>query len=223
MNNEQTIKLRTKMLGAMLRNARIKAGKSLTETAEWLDLSSSTLSSYELGRKAASLPELELLSCFFGTPVETFLSPAGAASTEQPDIKARMWVALRQRLIGVFLRQARESQGKTLKAMGEATSFPASRISAYERGERPIPLPDLEVILSTLGHSITELLPEDGRVGRLLLEERVSAAITELPQDVLAFLAEPDSLTYLNLAMRLKSISTDKLRDLTEGLKELTP
>jgi len=224
MNNEQTIKLRSKMLGAMIRNARMQAGKSMSETAEWLDISPSTLGSYELGRKAASLPELELLSCYFGVPLEPFLSMTPATSpTRKEGIRTQMWVALRQRLIGLNLRQMREKQARSMKDLAEETGFPPSRISAYERGDRPIPLPELDILLTALDGALDELAPDNGTVGRILREQRVAAALAEFPDETLTFLASHDSLTYLQLAMTLKSISADKLKNLTEGLKELTP
>ena len=223
MNIEQTITLRTKMLGAMLRDARTKAGKSIHETANWLEISPSTLTSFEMGRKAISLPELELLSCYFRVPIEPFLHLDAVRTDPAAAIKTRMWVTLRQRIIGIFLKQSREELGRSLKEISEETGFPAARVSAYERGMRPIPIPELEALLTVLGQPIEKLNSTDGHVGRGLLEQRLLMQISDFPLDVLRFLTEEDSLTYLDLALRLKSISAEKLRGLTEGLKEITP
>ncbi|MFP3854559.1 MAG: helix-turn-helix domain-containing protein, partial [Anaerolineales bacterium] len=63
MTENQALSLRTKMLGALVREARMEAGKSIRDSAEMLGISPSTFSSYEHGRQGISLPELEIL-CF---------------------------------------------------------------------------------------------------------------------------------------------------------------
>lgn len=222
MTIQQTITLRSKMLGVLLRDARTRAGKSLGESAEYLGISSSTVSSYEQGRKAPSLPELELLSVFYQVPLAFFLHRLGARPGMLDQAKTTMWLSLRQRIIAISLKTAREGLGRSLKELSEATGFPVSRIRAYERGDRPIPLPELETLLTVLEQSIDVLESYDGQIGRALLEQQLRFKLSDAPFDVLQFLAEPDSITYLELAMRLKSMSAETLKGLTEGLKELT-
>jgi transcriptional regulator with XRE-family HTH domain len=76
MTDPQTRLLRAKMLGALMREVRTENGKSLTEIAELLGISTSTLSSYEHGRKSISLPELEVLAYHLDSPLGLFLNPS---------------------------------------------------------------------------------------------------------------------------------------------------
>jgi len=222
MTIQQTITLRTKMLGALMRDARTRAGKSLSETAEFLGISSSTLSSYEHGRKAASLPELELLSVYYKAPLALFLHRLSPGPDQFEQLKTKMWLSLRQRIIAVFLKSTRDGSGRSLKSLSEETGFPVSRLRSYERGERPIPLPELETLLAVLEMPIEKLETDEGQIGRALLEQQIRLKLSDAPLNVLQFLAEPESMTYIELAMRLKSMSAETLKGLTEGLKELT-
>jgi len=62
MADKKSLTLRAKIIGVLLRDARLAANKSPKECAELLGLSASAYSSFELGKKSLSLPELELLA-----------------------------------------------------------------------------------------------------------------------------------------------------------------
>ncbi len=53
---------------------------------------------------------------------------------------------IRQKIIGVLLRQARQDAGKSLKECGQVLNVSSSTISAIEHGERHVSLPELEML-----------------------------------------------------------------------------
>src|SRR5512146_3072071 len=135
------ITLRTKKLGALITAARMSARRTPEECARAIGVSKSTFHSYEEGKKAPSLPELELLAYSLRLPIEHFRGKASLseeqAATEPLDL-ARL-VELRQRMIGALLRQQRTSADLSLKALADETGISSARLKAYELGERPIP------------------------------------------------------------------------------------
>lgn len=54
--------------------------------------------------------------------------------------------SIRQKIIGVLLRQARQDAGKSLKECGQVLSVSSSTISAIEHGKRHVSLPELEML-----------------------------------------------------------------------------
>jgi transcriptional regulator with XRE-family HTH domain len=225
MNLSQTLILRTKMLGAILRDARLKAGKSLKQAAALVGLSSGALASLERGHRSASisLPELELLAFYYRVPLRHFLSMQPAPSERRMDFDPRIVISLRQRMIGAMLRRHREEAGLSIRALAEAVGFPTSRISAYERGERPIPLPELETLLKRLGRSVDAYVDQQGPVAEWVKNQQVSENLKALPADLRNFLVDPQNQSYMRLAKRLSELSSEKLRNLAELLLEVTP
>jgi transcriptional regulator with XRE-family HTH domain len=55
-------------------------------------------------------------------------------------------LALRRKIMGVFLRNAREQAGKSKKECAEALGSPSSFINRVEQGERDVSLPQLEIL-----------------------------------------------------------------------------
>jgi transcriptional regulator with XRE-family HTH domain len=74
-------------------------------------------------------------------------------------------LSVRQRKIGALLRQERTNASISIRNLAHETGISGARIKAYELGERPIPLPELEALVTTLGGrsnlSLTESGPSD--------------------------------------------------------------
>jgi transcriptional regulator with XRE-family HTH domain len=68
----RTIRLRHRMIGALLRQARLEAGLSAEALAEKSWTSAKLVESYELGEIPVPLPDLEILSEALGKPLEHF-------------------------------------------------------------------------------------------------------------------------------------------------------
>jgi len=225
MNLSQTLILRTKMLGAVLRDARLKAGKSLKQAAALVGLSSGALSAMERGRRSAaiSLPELELLAFYYRVPLGQFISTQPLPSERRMDFDPRLVISLRQKMIGAMLRRHRDDAGLSIRALAERVGYPSSRVSAYERGERPIPLPELEALLKVLGRPVDAYVDQQGPVAEWVQTQQANENLKQLPRDLRSFLADPQNQTYLRLAKRLSELSSEKLHGLAELLLEVTP
>ena len=67
-------------------------------------------------------------------------------------------MAIRRRILGVTLRQARQSEGRTKKDVASALGCSPEQIAHYERGEEDIPLPELEALATYLRAPVAALL-----------------------------------------------------------------
>lgn len=225
MTDEQALSLRTKMLGATVREARAGSGKSIRESAELLGISPSTFSSYEHGRKGISLPELEVLAYAYRVPLRRFWKGrrSDLQTEEEQDFKPQQEIELRQKLVGATLRKHRHEADMTIAELAAKVDFPTSRVSAYERGLRPIPLPELELLAEALGHEIEEYVELDGPIGRWIQERRLFKSFQELPPDLQQFVGDPQNLSYLRVAKDLSQLPREELRSVRRSLEEITP
>lgn len=71
------IALRQRMIGALLRQERTNKNMSVRQIALDTGISQSRLKSYELGERAISVPELEMILAVIGVPVEGFFDQSG--------------------------------------------------------------------------------------------------------------------------------------------------
>ena len=222
MSEEQAFTLHARMLGERMRQARLATGKSLREVARALGISSNTLSSFERGRRAISLPELELFAYHIEIPVPFLLSGKTHTASEKQKFNQNMMRTLRNRVIGTSLRAHRKDVGKTIRQLADEIKMPTSRISAYERGERPIPIPHLTVIAAALGHQIEDYFDRDGPVGEWEISRQVYDRIMEMPVDIRQFLAQSSNRPFVELAKRFSELPAEQLRSVAEGLLDIT-
>ncbi len=215
--------LRRKILGVRIRHARLSAGLSLREVGQGLGVPAGVVSELELGQRDPSLPQLEVMALLFNVPISYFWSndPIEAEKRPFPTVEA---MALRQRIIGILLRQARTEAGRSKEDLANLLQVPVSQIEAYESGSVEIPLSHLELLAPVLNVSLDYFVdqgipaPQNGdHVG---LEQL--ARFSELPKETREFLANPANSLYINIAMRLSDLSAETLRSLAEGLLEVT-
>jgi transcriptional regulator with XRE-family HTH domain len=222
MGNPQAESLRAKILGAMLREARMTAGRTLRETAESIGVTSGTLTAYEDGRKAISLPELELLAYFLNAPLRQFWSEAPGRRKLRLDANPPALIALRQRLVAAQLRMHREAAGMSVRQVAEQAGLTVARLRSYEEGDRPIPLPDLEAVLGIIGRSVEDYLDREGPVADWDTLQQALDTILSLPPELREFLASPASVPYLRMGHRLSAMPVDQLRNVAELLLDIT-
>jgi transcriptional regulator with XRE-family HTH domain len=70
-------------------------------------------------------------------------------------------LALRNRIIGLLLRDAREHAGRTKQECADVLGVSSSTITAYEEGQKPISLPELEVLAYMLDTPLAHFLEQD--------------------------------------------------------------
>jgi transcriptional regulator with XRE-family HTH domain len=97
--------LRHRMIGALLRQERLKASLSMKSVAEQTGIPASRLNHYELGELPVPLPELELVLKVLGGRIETFFDQGGPVG---------QWMA-RQKAIEQFLDMPVELQNFVCK------------------------------------------------------------------------------------------------------------
>lgn len=224
MDNRTHIIIRTKKLGVLIRDARLFARRTPQETAEAMGISRGILKAYEEGRRAPSLPELEVLVYYLKLPISHFwgreaISDNGP-STVALDLPRLMPV--RQRLIGALLRQERNRANMSLKDVADGTGVSSARIKAYELGERPISLPELEIILKVFGTRVEELFDKSGPIGKWMTDQKSVNRFLKLPEELQTFVCQAVNLPYLELAMKLSDMSKERLRSVAEGLLDIT-
>lgn len=218
------ITIRTKKLGVLIRDARLASRRTLDECARAIGVSRGIFKSYEEGRRAPCLPELEILVYFLNLPIDHFWSKEALSDdpppTEPLDL-ARL-VGLRQRMIGALLRAERMNASISMKALSRQTGISPGRLKAYELGERPIPLPELEGLLTVLGGQIETFFDESGPIGQWMTRQQAIKDFLDLPAELQEFVCKPVNRPYLELALKLSAMSTEKLRSVAEGLLDIT-
>ena len=182
MADRQSLLLRTKMTGALIRQARMTAGKSLKETAALIGTTSGILSSYEKGRRGISLPELELLAFHLDVPLRSLTSASKADARKKPEFNPAVMVSLRQHFIGAMLKAHRTEAELSLRQLAKSVGLSSARLAAYEQGERPIPLPELEALAEGLHHNLKEYMDSRGPIGEWEAVQESTTSCTFRPR-----------------------------------------
>lgn len=224
MSIQTQVSIRTRMLGVLIRDARLSTRKTLTELAKATGVTEGILRSWEEGRRAPSLPELEVVAFALKLPLEHFWKrESRSGSTEPADaLNLPMLVKVRQRLVGAMLRQEREKNGLALRTLADQSGIPMARIKSYELGERPIPVPELEALLGLFGGQIDRLFDQSGPIGAWMAQQKTIQDFKQMDPELQAFVSKPVNRPYLELALKLSNMSTEKLRTVAENLLDIT-
>jgi transcriptional regulator with XRE-family HTH domain len=94
----QAMRLRQRVIGALLRKMRVDAGLSLEALAERVYSAPALLESYELGEAPIPLPDLEALSQALGGSIENFLERSQATPGESQPSFVQDFLELPQEL-----------------------------------------------------------------------------------------------------------------------------
>jgi transcriptional regulator with XRE-family HTH domain len=212
-----------KKLGVLIRDARLKSGKSLEECAKAMGISGEELNLMEYGERPPTLPEMELFAYYLEIPLEhfwgseTLTKQAGDISLDPAEINR-----VRQAAIGELITNGRSAVDITLDELSHKTGIAPNKLEAYEKGELPIPLPELEGVAQVLNSSIASFEDQQGPVGSWFAGQKYVYEFQKLPVDLQEFISRPINRPYLELAIRLSEMRVDKLRALGEGLLEIT-
>lgn len=216
--------IRAKKLGVLVRKARVESKKSQEECAQAIGVSLARFQEYELGEEAPSLPEIEILAYSLNVPLEHFWGSEAFIKEKGPDkkIDPKQLVKLRQKMIGVQIRQARADAGLSLERLSEKAGLPIENLKAYEFGEAPASIPQLEILASALNRPLKYFLDRNGPVGAWSAQQQAIQGLLDMPPELQSFVSKPVNRPYLELAQRLSEMSVEKLRAVAEGLLEIT-
>lgn len=224
MDIKSQVTIRSKKLGLLIRDARLSARRNVHECAQAIGIKPGVFRAYEEGRRAPSLQELEALVYFLELSINHFWGSQARSETSLPLEKLDLprLLTLRQRKIGALLRQERMNASISIRNLANETGISGSRIKAYELGERAIPLPELEILIKTLGGRIETFFDRTGPIGQWMVSEEAIQHFLEMPAELREFVALPVNRPYIELAMKLSSMSRDKLRSVAEDILDIT-
>ena len=220
---KQKVDLANKIIGAMLREARLDRKENVKECAELLNLNIDEYEAIEYGERPITLPQLELLTYHLDQPLEPFLKHHQASQEEKQDfLKNRTaFLTLRHKLIGAMLRQARLEANIALDTLAQEFAVNPDTIEAYELGEEPVPLPILELLAQKLKLNMEELLDQKGAVARKKAQADLFKSFIELPADLQQFLTNPENLPYLRAAQKLSQLPKETVQIFMDSLSEM--
>lgn len=224
MPNQEVTELRNRILGILLHNTRDQARVSRQECADVLGISVNRYTSYENGRRAISLPELELLARYLEMPLALFRGNDSLNEEAREDTLPDpvQFLSLRDRIVGARLRQVRHEQDMTQQDVADILDCSPSTISDYEYGRRSIPLAELELIAQSLNVPLDYFRDYESQVGMWHKMREQYAQFKALPDEVREFVLRPINQSYLELAMKLSKMPAGSLRSIAEGLLEIT-
>ncbi len=222
-DHAESFRIRAKMVGLLLMDARTKAGRSLEDCASLLRVSRERVEGWEFGDDAPSLPQLELLSYYLNVPVSHFWGVDTLQATADDLTSAQNdYISLRNRMIGALLRIAREEAGVSLDALSAETGVPAAQIDAYELGDLPAPMHELTVISNALRKNVSYFLESGSHLGDWLAMREEWKDFTHLPPDLRKFAANPLNVGFLEIAILFSQMPADKLRRVGESVLNIS-
>lgn len=212
---------RAQMLGNLIREARLYAGREPEECAGVLGLTPEAYEEVETGAHPVSLPDLEVLALYLKVPMGYFW---GRDELVQPrPVDYQSLITLRHRVIGVMLRQLRLQARQTPKDFAAALGVDEATIAAYETGSTAVPYLHLETLSRYLDIPITYFVDDQhGPLGRHEAEQRLKKIFSELDPDMQAFLANPTNVTYMGTAKILSEMDVQRLRQVAESILDIT-
>lgn len=224
-DTQEFLTIRTRILGALLQDARQSSGKAVIECADILGIAEDAYHAFEDGRGSPTLPQLEILAFFFNVPLDHFWgTETRSATRDEEEIKANVpnILLLRQRMIGITLRTLRDESGLSIDELAEMTGIAANQIEAVERGAEALPLTELETLTRALHANLNDLVDSHGPIGSWLQLQREFDGFAQLPPEIRAFVALPINQSYLELAIKLSEMSAQRLRTIAESILDIT-
>lgn len=222
-DHEQSYLLRGRMLGVLLRDARINASRSLEDVSGYLHIPPEVVDTWELGDAAPSLPQLELLAYFFDVPVSHFWGLRTLESERARPVSAQEeFVALRTRMIGALLRQSREDLKLSIEELAARTAINVSDLSDYEVGEVGVPMHELAVLANALEKTMGYFLETSSQIGDLLAMREKWKHFNTLPDELREFAANPQNIGFIEIALNFSQMNSDVLRRIAVSMLDIT-
>jgi len=222
-DHAESYRIRAKMIGVLLLDARVKAGRSLNDCATILRTSAEQIERWEFGTEAPSLPQLELLAFYLDVPVSHFWGVDTLEATADDYVSAQdEFLSLRDRMIGALLRIAREEVGIDLETLSAETAIAVEQLTSYEMGEVAVPIHELTVISNALKKNISYFLEGGSHLGDRLAMREEWKHFTNLPPEIRRFAANPLNIGFLEIAIMFSQMPADKLRRIGESVLNIS-
>jgi transcriptional regulator with XRE-family HTH domain len=219
----ESYRLRGKMLGVLLRDARLSAERNIEECANLVRVSPVDYEAWEYGDLVPSLPQLELLAYYLGVPISHFWSTETLEARQGRHVDVQWeYLMLRNRMVGAMLRQAREEQNMTQEALSEVSAISVEQLSLYELGDVPIPMHELTVLAGTVKKNMSYFLESSGHFGALLNTREEWKHFSDLPDDLRHFAANPLNIGFIEIAYLLSQMPAERLRRIGESVLNIT-
>lgn len=220
---EESYRIRAKMVGVLLRDARAGAARTVEDCARLLRVPVEQIERWEAGDEVPSLPQLELLAYYLDVPVSHFWSTQTLKTTrEGREAMQPEYIALRARMIGALLRQAREERGLSVEQLAEQSGLTSETVTSYELGYETPPLHQLSVMAGVVNQNIDYFLESSSQIGELLQMREMWKHFAELPEDVRAFAADPTNIGFIHIALMLSQMPADRLRQVGASILDIT-
>ena len=212
---------RAEFLGKLINKARTEAGYSIDECSKVVRISPSNFEQLEQGNHIPSLPVLEVLAMYLKVPISYFFG--NSSSHEQTKLDYADYLSLRQMMIGAMLGQVRIKANLSVEELAEETGISINQLLAYETGAYAIPYFDLETIAAKVGASIKVFVDDEfGPLAEKEAERELEKRFEEWSPKMKLFIADSRNYAYLETALRLSEMDADKLRNIAEGILEIT-
>jgi transcriptional regulator with XRE-family HTH domain len=221
-NFEESYRIRSKMLGVLIADARKDEVRSVEDCARLLGVEPALFEAWEFGDAVPSLPQLELLAYYLDVPVSHFWGVKTRESDKEEKSSAQgEYMALRDRMIGAMLRQAREAQGLDFETVSARSGIELERLQYYELGNVSVPMHELAVLSNIVNKNIDYFLESSSYVGELLNIREEWKHFYELDPEVREFAANPLNIGFLKIAITFSQMPVEQLRKAAEGMLEI--
>lgn len=219
---DESYLLRSKMLGVLIRDARLNAARTSEDCARLLNVDVALVDAWEYGDQVPSLPQLELLAYYLDVPVSHFWGQRTLDNDRDHEVSAQgEYMNLRHRMIGALLRQARETTGKSLEDVSAASHIPVEVLQQYELGEVEIPMNHLTMLSNLVNRNMDYFLETSSYVGELLRIREEWKLFTDLDPEIRQFAANPLNIGFMKIAITFSRMSAEQLRQAAEGMLEI--
>ena len=222
-NFAESYRIRAKMTGVLLRDARLNAERTVEDCAFLLRVSPEEMLAWEMGDAVPSLPQIELLAYYLGVPVSHFWGTETLESRHGRHIDIQLeYIALRNRMVGALLRQAREEQNLSLEDISKASAIPLENLTNYELGDLPIPMHELTVLSGLVKKNTNYFLESSGHIGEWLAMREEWKHFAGLPEEKRKFAANPRNIGFVEIAIMLSKMPVENLREVGASILDIT-
>jgi len=212
---------RAKILADLVQKAREYARRDTAECAQALGIATADFEKAEAGEYPLSLPELEALAMFLNVPMGYFWGSEELENNQRSSYED--FITLRQRVIGVLLKQRRLRARLSVEELARALEVDTETITAYESGNVPIPYLHLEQLSRALEVTVTHFVDEEhGPLARHEAEQRMLKQFANLSPELQVFITKPGNESYLETAKKIGDMDVQKLRDLAASILDIT-